>query len=94
MYNLHVQPMYNLHVQYVFPTYFTFKHIRYIQQLEIWATALLEEISNIDKFFIFLWMFVYSKETISITVEPRYNETLYNEVQYNKQFYLILPGFV
>ena len=33
----------------------------YIQQLEIWATALLEEISNIDKFFILLWMFFYSK---------------------------------
>ena len=62
------------------PTYCTFKHVRYIQQLEIWATALLEEISNIDKFFIFLWMFVYSKETISITVEPRYNEPLYNKV--------------
>ena len=25
-------------------------------------------------------MFVYSKETIIITVEPQYNETLYNEV--------------
>ena len=70
----------NLLVFISLPTYCTFKHVRYIQQLEIWATALLEEISNIDKFFIFLWMFVYSKETISITVEPRYNETLYNEV--------------
>ena len=39
----------------------------YIQQLEIWATALLEEISNIDKFV--LWMFVYLKETISIKAQ-------------------------
>ena len=48
------------------------------------VTALLEEISNIDKFFILLLMFFYLKETISITVEPRYGETLYNEVRYNK----------
>ena len=49
----------------------------YIQQLEIWATALLGEMSNIDKFFILLCMFFfYSKETISITVKPQ----LYNEV--------------
>ena len=32
-------------------------------------------------------MFVYSKETISITVEPRYNETAYNEVLYKKMMF-------
>ena len=44
--------------------------------------------SNIDKFFILLWMFFYWKETISITVEPWYDETLYNEDRYNKWFFL------
>ena len=39
----------------------------YIQQLEIWTTALLEEINYIDKFV--LWMFVYLKETISIKAQ-------------------------
>ena len=42
----------------------------YIQQLEIWATALLEEMSNIDSFSFYCACFFYSKETISITVKP------------------------
>ena len=52
----------------------------YTQHFEIWVTTLLEEISSTDKFFTLLWVFVYSRETISIAVEPRYNEPLYNEV--------------